>query len=132
MNENIKQYRGFLFFTIFERFSFFLLLAIFVLYCTDYLDISKERASSYYEIFLGVVYFSPLVLGYLSDKFGSLKFFHLGCILSIIGFLLFPILSNFFSDIIFQLFIPLVFISMGAGILRVMVPVLIGKNSQIK
>ncbi len=64
-----------LFFTeMWERFSYYGMRAILVLYLTTSfvsggLGIDKSTAMSLYGVFTGAVYFTPLIGGYLSDRF---------------------------------------------------------------
>src|SRR3954453_10150786 len=64
-----------LFFTeMWERFSYYGMRAILVLYLTKKflsggLGFSDATALSIYGLFTGAVYFTPLVGGYLSDRF---------------------------------------------------------------
>ena len=52
-----------------ERFSFYGMKAILTLFMTDYLLFSKDSATSVYHLFVMAVYFTPLLGGYLSDRY---------------------------------------------------------------
>ena len=59
-----------LFFTeMWERFSYYGMRAIFILYMTKALFIDKAFASNIYGSFTGLVYLTPLLGGYLCDKY---------------------------------------------------------------
>ena len=59
-----------LFFTeMWERFSYYGMRAIFVLYMVKALYMTHADASNIYGSFTGLVYLTPLLGGYISDKF---------------------------------------------------------------
>ena len=59
-----------LFFTeMWERFSYYGMRAIFILFMTKALFMDKALASNIYGSFTGLVYLTPLLGGYISDKF---------------------------------------------------------------
>lgn len=59
-----------LFFTeMWERFSYYGMRAIFVLYMTKMLLMPDDTASNIYGSYTGLVYLTPLLGGYLSDRF---------------------------------------------------------------
>ena len=76
-----------LFFTeMWERFSYYGMRAIFILYMTKALFIDKAFASNIYGSFTGLVYLTPLLGGYLCDKYwGNRRSILYGGILMAIG-----------------------------------------------
>ena len=59
-----------LFFTeMWERFSYYGMRAIFLLYLTNALLYAIADASNIYGSFTGLVYLTPLLGGYISDKY---------------------------------------------------------------
>src|SRR6185369_8317904 len=93
-NNNDSHPRGLylLFFTeMWERFSYYGMRAIFVLFMVKVLFISKADASNIYGSFTGLVYLTPLLGGYLADRFwGNRRSILIGGILMAIGqFLMF-------------------------------------------
>jgi POT family proton-dependent oligopeptide transporter len=59
-----------LFFTeMWERFSYYGMRAIFVLYMVNGLKMAENDASNIYGSYTGLVYLTPLLGGYLSDRF---------------------------------------------------------------
>jgi POT family proton-dependent oligopeptide transporter len=69
---DMKQPRGLytLFSTeAFERFSYYGMRALLVLYLVNHLKFERADALSVYAIYTGLVYFTPLIGGYLADKF---------------------------------------------------------------
>lgn len=79
-----------LFFTeMWERFSYYGMRAIFILFMTKALLMSKAEASNIYGSFTGLVYLTPLLGGYLSDKYlGNRRSILVGGIMMAIGQLL--------------------------------------------
>lgn len=87
-----------LFFTeMWERFSYYGMRAIFVLYMTKALVFDKAYASNIYGSFTGLVYLTPLIGGYISDRFwGNRRSIFVGGILMAIGqFMMFFSASNY-------------------------------------
>ncbi len=87
----------FLFFTeMWERFSYYGMRAIFMLFMTKMLLLSEADASNIYGSYTGLVYLTPLLGGYLSDKFlGNRKSIIIGGLLMAIGqFLMFVSASS--------------------------------------
>ena len=81
-----------LFFTeMWERFSYYGMRAIFTLYMTKALFIDKATASNIYGSFTGLVYLTPLIGGYVADRYwGNRRSIFLGGLLMAIGqFLMF-------------------------------------------
>ncbi len=81
-----------LFFTeMWERFSYYGMRAIFILFLTKALVLSSKDASNIYGSFTGLVYLTPLLGGYLCDRFlGNRRSILIGGIMMAIGqFLMF-------------------------------------------
>ena len=81
-----------LFFTeMWERFSYYGMRAIFILFLTKALFLSSKDGSNIYGSFTGLVYLTPLLGGYLCDKFlGNRRSIFIGGVLMAIGqFMLF-------------------------------------------
>ena len=51
-----------------ERFSFYSLKALFILYLTKELLLSKEQASGYFGTLMSLIFLSPLLGGYVADR----------------------------------------------------------------
>ena len=59
-----------LFFTeMWERFSYYGMRAIFILFLTKAIMLSSKDASNIYGSFTGLVYLTPLLGGYLCDRY---------------------------------------------------------------
>ena len=78
-----------------ERFSYYGMRAIFVLFMTDKLLFDKAYASNIYGSYTGLVYLTPLIGGYVADRYwGNRKSIFVGGILMALGqFLLFTCAS---------------------------------------
>ncbi len=74
-----------------ERFSYYGMRAIFVLFLSKALLMSDKDASNIYGSFTGLVYLTPLLGGYISDRYwGNRKSIFIGGIMMAIGqFLMF-------------------------------------------
>lgn len=69
-----------------ERFSYYGMRAIFVLYMTKMLLMPDSDASNIYGSYTGLVYLTPLLGGYLSDRFlGNRRSIEIGGILMALG-----------------------------------------------
>ena len=69
-----------------ERFSYYGMRAIFVLFMTQKLLFDKEYASNIYGSYTGLVYLTPLIGGYMADRYwGNRKSIFVGGILMAIG-----------------------------------------------
>jgi proton-dependent oligopeptide transporter, POT family len=93
-----------LFFTeMWERFSFYCMLSILSLYMDESLHFSMMATSQIYGLYTGLVYFTPLIGGWLADRyFGFRKSIIMGGIAMGIGHLClaFPPLPTFFLGLI--------------------------------
>lgn len=69
-----------------ERFSYYGMRAIFILYLVKALAFDKDLASEYYGSYTGLVYLTPLIGGYVSDRYwGNRRSIFIGGILMAIG-----------------------------------------------
>lgn len=74
---------------IWERFSYYGMRALIVLYMVQNLMYSTQKAGNIYGLYTGLVYLTPLIGGYLADRyFGQRKCISTGAILMICGLLL--------------------------------------------
>jgi POT family proton-dependent oligopeptide transporter len=87
-----------LFFTeMWERFSYYGMRAIFVLYMTKALMFDKAFASNIYGSYTGLVYLTPLIGGYIADRYwGNRRSILVGGLLMALGqFMMFFSASNY-------------------------------------
>ncbi len=69
-----------------ERFSYYGMRALLVLYLVDRLKYSRDDALSLYGTYTGLVYLTPLLGGYLADRYlGQRKAVFLGGVLMALG-----------------------------------------------
>ncbi len=89
-----------LFFTeMWERFSYYGMRAIFILFLTKALLMTAEDASIIYGSYTGLVYLTPLLGGYLADRYwGNRKSIFLGGILMAIGQFLMFVSASFIEQ----------------------------------
>ena len=71
-----------------ERFGYYTMLAIFVLFLQAKFGFTAAQAGQFYGFFLAGVYFMPLIGGILADKFGYGKMVTLGIVVMFLGYLL--------------------------------------------
>lgn len=89
-----------LFFTeMAERFSYYGMRAIFVLYMTKALLFNKELGAQIYGSYTGLVYLTPLIGGYMADRFwGNRKSIIIGGILMAVGQFLMFLSGSFYTQ----------------------------------
>ncbi len=56
-----------------ERFSYYGMRAIFILFLTQALSFDTEKAASIYGSYTGLVYLTPLIGGYVADKYWGIR-----------------------------------------------------------
>lgn len=118
-----------LFFTeMWERFSYYGMRGILILYMVKLwsqngLNIPEESASLIYGFFTGFVYFTPLIGGYLADKYiGQRKAITIGGITMMVGqFVLFAVNSHT------GLAIGLILLIIGNGFFKPNISTLVGR-----
>jgi dipeptide/tripeptide permease len=76
-----------LFFTeMWERFSYYGMRALLMLYMLNYFRMSQKDASTVYKIYTSVVYVTPILGGYLADRYlGNRRAVVIGAVLMAIG-----------------------------------------------
>lgn len=121
-----------LFFTeMWERFSYYGMRAIFTLYMMKALLFSKETASSIYGSYTGLVYLTPLIGGYVADRYwGNRKSIVAGGLLMAVGqFLMFGSASMYQNvDVASSLlWAGLVFLIVGNGFFKPNISSMIGQ-----
>lgn len=99
-----------------ERFSYYGMRALFMLYMTQALLLNKEAASEIYGSYTGLVYLTPLLGGYISDRYwGNRRSIIWGAIIMAMGqLLLFLSACNYENVALAQ---PLMILGLGALIM---------------
>lgn len=109
-----------------ERFGFYTMVAIFVLFMQAKYGMTSARAGQVYGIFLFFVYFFPLLGGFVADKFfGYGRTISLGLIVMFIGYLLLAIptvMGSGFALIVTALAV----IALGTGFFKGNLQALVG------
>jgi len=120
----------FLFFTeMWERFSYYGMRAIFILFMTKVLLLKDADASEIYGSYTGLVYLTPLLGGYLCDKFlGNRRSIILGGLLMALGqFFMFLSASAGESGGIAIMWIGLTTIIIGNGFFKPNISTMVGQ-----
>src|SRR5438046_2645744 len=69
-----------------ERFSYYGMRALLVLYMVNYFKWSQDRASNVYKWYTSLVYLTPIAGGYLADRYlGNKRAVVIGAVLMAIG-----------------------------------------------
>ena len=111
-----------------ERFGYYTMLAIFVLFLQAKFGLSEHTAGQFYGIFLAAVYFMPIVGGYIADKFwGFGKTVVTGILVMFAGYLLLFSQKNATGDMAFAMMIvALLCIAVGTGLFKGNLQVMVG------
>jgi len=109
-----------------ERFGYYTMLAIFVLFLQAKFGLDGNQAGNIYGLFTGFVYFMPFIGGILADKFGFGKMVTIGIIVMFAGylFLAIPIQEN--SIALLVMYSALFFIAVGTGLFKGNLQVMVG------
>jgi len=124
-----------LFFTeMWERFGFYIMMAIFVLYMDERLGWDDARKGNFYGWFLGAVYFIPIAGGWLGDRiFGQRNSIRFGAILMTAGYVALACSSR---ERIASFYAGLILVAVGTGVFKANISVLVGnlyeEGSQLK
>jgi POT family proton-dependent oligopeptide transporter len=109
-----------------ERFGYYTMLAVFVLFLQANFGFSAGTAGLIYSVFLGLVYFLPLFGGILADKFGFGKMVTIGISIMFLGYLLLSIPLGNGIAAIGAMGIALVLVSAGTGLFKGNLQVMVG------
>ena len=112
-----------------ERFGYYTMLAIFLLFLQAKFGFSAAAAGQFYAIFLAAVYFMPVVGGWLADKIGFGKCVITGVCVMFAGYLCLAIPTNAFAGrgLALALMIgALLLIAIGTGLFKGNLQVLVG------
>lgn len=119
-----------LFFTeMWERFSYYGMRAIFILFMTKMLLINNKDASNIYGSYTGLVYLTPLLGGYLSDRYlGNRRSIVTGGVLMAIGqFLMFFSASAAGASALTLMWAGLTFLIIGNGFFKPNISTMVGQ-----
>lgn len=109
-----------------ERFGYYTMLAIFMLFLQAKFGWEQATASQVYSIFLAAVYFMPVVGGWLADKIGFGKCVVTGICVMFLGYLVLavPTAANGFGVAV--MLAALLLISVGTGLFKGNLQVMVG------
>lgn len=110
-----------------ERFGYYTMLAIFVLFIQAKFGYEKDAASLIYTSFLAFVYFLPLFGGFVADRFlGYGKTIILGIAVMFTGYLLLAIPTDVGTTAKMMMFGALALIALGTGFFKGNIQALVG------
>ena len=112
-----------------ERFGYYTMLAIFLLFLQAKFGFSAAAAGQFYAIFLAAVYFMPVIGGWLADKIGFGKCVVTGVCVMFAGYLCLAIPTDAFAarGLALTLMIgALLLIAVGTGLFKGNLQVLVG------
>ena len=108
-----------------ERFGYYTMLAIFVLFLQAKFGYNEAQAGNIYGIFLGCVYFMPLIGGMLADRFGYGKMVRAGIVVMFLGYLLLAMpMATTTAKV--TMFSALALIAIGTGLFKGNLQVMVG------
>lgn len=109
-----------------ERFGYYTMLAIFLLYLQAKFGFSASAAGQFYAIFLAAVYFMPVIGGILADKIGYGKCVVTGVSVMFLGYLCLAIPTPASGLGIAFMIAALLLIAVGTGLFKGNLQVLVG------
>lgn len=109
-----------------ERFGYYTMLAIFVLFLKANFGLSAGVAGTIYSTFLAMVYFLPFIGGLLADKFGYGKMVTIGIIAMFVGYVLLALPMGSGTPALACMFAALLVISTGTGLFKGNLQVMVG------
>ena len=109
-----------------ERFGYYTMLAVFVLFLQENFSLSAAAAGSIYSTFLMFVYFLPFIGGILADKFGYSKMVTLGIVVMFLGYVLLAIPAGTGTAAYALMVGALAMVSMGTGLFKGNLQVMVG------
>ena len=110
-----------------ERFGYYTMLAIFVLFLQAKFGLAASETSTIFGIFLGIVYFMPLIGGFIADNWlGYGKTVSIGIVVMFLGYLLLAVPTGRTSMAMGVMFGALFLISLGTGLFKGNLQVMVG------
>ncbi len=109
-----------------ERFGYYTMLAVFILFLQANFGWSSGMAGTVYSSFLACVYFLPIIGGAAADKWGYSKMVTIGIFIMFIGYALLaiPMGSNLIA--IMAMGAALLLVSLGTGLFKGNLQVMVG------
>lgn len=114
-----------------ERFSYYGMRALFMLYMVQALLFDKETASQVYGSYTGLVYLTPLIGGYIADRYwGNRRSIVVGALTMAIGQFLLFLSACFFHEIAlakYLMFCGLGLLILGNGFFKPNISTMVGR-----
>lgn len=101
-----------------ERFGYYTMLAVFVLFLGDNFGFASDWASETFSTFLFFVYLLPLFGGMLADKFGYSKMVVIGITIMFLGYLLLSVPLGGATPALVAMCAGLLLVSLGTGLFK--------------
>lgn len=109
-----------------ERFGYYTMLAVFVLFLQANFGWDEGKAGAVYSAFLAFVYFLPLVGGAIADKIGYGKCVTTGIIVMFLGYLMLAIPAGAGLMGMILMFGALIFVCVGTSLFKGNLQVMVG------
>ena len=109
-----------------ERFGYYTMLAVFVLFLGENFGFDSGKASETFSTFLSFVYLLPLFGGMMADKWGYSKMVVIGIFIMLFGYLLLSIPLGGGNTAIVAMCGGLLFVCLGTGLFKGNLQVMVG------
>ena len=109
-----------------ERFGYYTMLAVFILFLQDNFGWSSATAGTVYSSFLACVYFLPIIGGAAADKWGYSKMVTIGIFIMFLGYALLSIPMGASFVAIAAMAAALLLVSLGTGLFKGNLQVMVG------
>ena len=107
-----------------ERFGFYIMSAVYVLYMDKVLEFDDSTKGNLYALFLGAAYLFPILGGWLGDKIlGQVKTIRIGAWMMLVGYVLLALSGK---DAMSLFYTGLFMVAAGTGIFKVNMSVTVG------
>ena len=110
-----------------ERFGYYTMLAVFLLYLQANFGFETGMASTIYSTFLMMVYFLPIIGGIAADKFGFGRMVTTGIFVMFIGYLVLSLPLGKDTVAIAAMGLSLILIALGTGLFKGNLQVMVGR-----
>ena len=110
-----------------ERFGYYTMLAVFLLYLQANFGFETGLASTIYSTFLMMVYFLPIIGGIAADKFGFGRMVTTGIFIMFIGYLVLSVPLGKDTVAIAAMGASLILIALGTGLFKGNLQVMVGR-----
>ena len=110
-----------------ERFGYYTMLAVFLLYLQANFGFETGLASTIYSTFLMMVYFLPIIGGIAADKFGFGRMVTTGIFIMFIGYLVLSLPLGKDTVAVAAMGVSLILIALGTGLFKGNLQVMVGR-----